>query len=107
VGFSFLAGAAVLAFTAGFFLAVAFTIFFFAAGLWAFAFALVFDLVMAFLRLATYRGRRRNLRLQANGRSSDLAFDGPADGDLGPTFQRWTGTSGEKNPSFGSPGSFP
>jgi hypothetical protein len=61
-GFTFLAGAAVLAFTAGFFLAVVFTIFFFfAAGLWDLAFALGFDLVMAFLRLATYRWRKRRL----------------------------------------------
>src|SRR5205823_10947445 len=67
-------------------LAVVFTIFFFfAAGLWDLAFALGFDLVMAFLRLATYR--RRKQRLTPNGRSPDLAFGGPADGDLRPSFR--------------------
>jgi hypothetical protein len=36
---------------------------------------LVFDLVMAFLRLATYRWRKhKSLRLKANGRPSDLAL---------------------------------
>src|SRR4029079_8753111 len=80
----FFAGATVLAFTAGFFLAVVFTFFFFAAGLWVFAFALVFDLVMAFLRLATYRWRKSEPAPYANGRSSDFALDGPADGDLDP-----------------------
>jgi hypothetical protein len=85
VDFSFFAGA-VLAFTAGFFLAVDFTIFFFfTAGLWVLALALVFELVMAFLRLATYRWRkRRALVPQANGRSIDLALGVQRMGITGP-----------------------
>jgi hypothetical protein len=65
---------------------VAFTIFFFfTAGLWVLAFALVFDLVMAFLGLATYRcANAQRWHLKANGRSTDLALGVQRMGISGP-----------------------